>query len=332
MIEHAQNRLLDRVRRFTGMTGFVLVLAGVAFGLATFAILTGMTPITPTSENTLLLMLLNGAVLLVLALLILGQILFLLIERRNGTPGASLQLRLVSLFSVIAVVPAIVVAIFATVTLNRGLVTTLIDINKNLPNGTPNPNFLQPYSEANRQQNPRGSAAHNIRGAVAYVKDTRFGDFKFNSLFGTNVQDNLGRLTLLGARLDPDPRRWSLTDLIRYRYYWNQAGRPLPQLGKVQLVDPVLGTTREVTPAYTYDTSRPEVNANTKATYRYALGSVNGQFFKRRLIVLGAFRADDGGGMQYYTLPTGNDTIGVDLDPEGRIWTVSRTTNNAALG
>ena len=59
MIDHAQNRLLDRVRRFTGVTGFVLVLAGVAFGLATFAILTGMTPITPTSENTLLLMLLK---------------------------------------------------------------------------------------------------------------------------------------------------------------------------------------------------------------------------------------------------------------------------------
>ena len=181
----------------------------------------------------------------------------------------------------------------AEITLNRGLVTTLIDINKNLPNGTPNPNFLQPYSEANRQQNPRGTDAHNIRGAVAYVKDTRFGDFKFNSLFGTNVQDNLGRLTLLGARIDPDPRRWSLTDLIRYRYYWNQAGRPLPQLGKIQLVDPVLGTTREITPAYTYDTSRPEVNANTKATYRYALGSVNAQFFKHRLIVLGAVRFDD---------------------------------------
>lgn len=121
MIERAQNRLLDRVRRFTGVTGFVLVLAGVACGLATFAILTGMTPITPNSENTYLLMVINGIVLLVLALMILGQIIFLLIERRNGTPGASLHLRLVSLFSVIAVVPAIVVAVFATVTLNRGL-------------------------------------------------------------------------------------------------------------------------------------------------------------------------------------------------------------------
>ena len=117
MIERAQNRLLDRVRRFTGVTGFVLVLAGVACGLATFAILTGMTPITPTSENTYLLMVINGVVLMVLMLMILGQIIFLLIERRNGTPGASLHLRLVSLFSVIAVVPAIVVAVFATVTL-----------------------------------------------------------------------------------------------------------------------------------------------------------------------------------------------------------------------
>ena len=181
----------------------------------------------------------------------------------------------------------------AEITLNRGLVTTLIDINKNLPNGAPNPNFLQPYSEANRQQNPRNTDAKNLRGAIAYVKDTRFGDFKFNSLFGTNVQDTYGRLTLLGARIDPDPRRWSLVDLIRYRYYWNQPGRPLPQLGKIQLVDPVLGTTREITPFYTHDTSRPEVNSNAKATYNYALGAMNAQFFKHRLVVLGAVRFDD---------------------------------------
>ena len=50
MIEGAQIRLWDRVRRMTGLAGFVLVLAGVACGLVTFAILTGMTPITPTAE------------------------------------------------------------------------------------------------------------------------------------------------------------------------------------------------------------------------------------------------------------------------------------------
>ena len=121
MTERSQIRLFDRLRRFTGAAGFALVIAGVICGLATFAILTGMTPIKPTSETTMALVVLNGVVLLVMTLLVLGQLIFLLIEKRSGTPGASLHLRLVSLFSLIAVIPAIIVAIFATVTLNRGL-------------------------------------------------------------------------------------------------------------------------------------------------------------------------------------------------------------------
>lgn len=181
----------------------------------------------------------------------------------------------------------------AEITLNRGLVNTLIDINRNLPNGQPNPNFLQPYSEAVRHQNPRENEAFNLRGAVAYVKSTAIGDFKFNTLFGRNDQKNKGRLTLLGARLNADPRRWSLDDLIRYRYYWNQADRPLPQLSKIQLIDPITGLNREITPFYTHDTSRPEVNSDAESTYNYALAAVNGQFFKHRLVVLGAVRFDD---------------------------------------
>ncbi len=121
MTDRTHTRLFDRLRRFTGAAGFVLVMAGVICGLATFAILTGMTPIKPTSETTMALVVLNGIVLLIMTLLVLGQLIFLLIEKRSGTPGASLHLRLVSLFSLIAVIPAIIVAIFATVTLNRGL-------------------------------------------------------------------------------------------------------------------------------------------------------------------------------------------------------------------
>ncbi len=89
--------------------------------IATFAILTGLTPIKPTSESTAMLLVLNGIVLLVMTLMIVGQAVYLLIERRRGTPGAALHVRLVALFSLIAVVPAILVAVFAAVTLNRGL-------------------------------------------------------------------------------------------------------------------------------------------------------------------------------------------------------------------
>ena len=121
MIDRTQFPLFERLRRLTGLAGFMLVVAGVVCGSATFAILTGMTPVKPTGESTALLLVLNGAVLLVMTLMIAGQLTYLLFEKRRGTPGAALHLRLVLLFSLIAVIPAIIVAVFATVTLSRGL-------------------------------------------------------------------------------------------------------------------------------------------------------------------------------------------------------------------
>ena len=121
MADRSASLLSQRLRRLTGWAGFMLVVMGVVCGVATFAILTGLTPLKPTPEATTLLLVLNGAVLLVMALMIAGQLLFLLVERNRGTAGAGLHLRLVLLFSLIAVIPAILVAVFATVTLNRGL-------------------------------------------------------------------------------------------------------------------------------------------------------------------------------------------------------------------
>src|SRR5690349_23409053 len=116
MPERPNYRLSERLRRLTGLAGFMLVVLGVVCGLSTFAILTGLTPIKPNSQSTMLLLVLNGAVLLVMALMILGQLAYLAVERKRGTPGAGLHLRLVLLFSLIAVIPAIIVAVFATVT------------------------------------------------------------------------------------------------------------------------------------------------------------------------------------------------------------------------
>ena len=121
MGDRSDNRLSHSLRRLTGWAGLGLVVLGVLTGLGTFMILTGMTPLKPTPESTTLLLFANGALLLVMAAMVLGQVAFLLIERARGTAGAGLHLRLVLLFSLIAVLPAILVAAFATVTLDRGL-------------------------------------------------------------------------------------------------------------------------------------------------------------------------------------------------------------------
>jgi two-component system nitrogen regulation sensor histidine kinase NtrY len=123
MVEKSEHRITSKLRRLTGWAGFGLVVLGVIGGLSTFAILTGLTPIIPTKEVTTTLLLLNTGLVIIMVAMIGSQVLFLLKERRKGTAGAGLHIRLISLFSLIAVVPAIVVAVFAFVTLSRGLDT-----------------------------------------------------------------------------------------------------------------------------------------------------------------------------------------------------------------
>ncbi|MDO8629226.1 MAG: TonB-dependent receptor, partial [Phycisphaerales bacterium] len=173
-----------------------------------------------------------------------------------------------------------------------GLNNTLIDINRNLPNGPANPNFLVPYSESVRAKQIRHYTFYNARGAVAWIKDTRFGDFKFNALFGLNDQRTVARFMRLYALLDADPRRWPLASPIRYRYYWNDTSRPLTEFQEVMLVDPVLGINRTVPTAFAPISTSPAINSTGDQEYRYALAAMNAKFFKHRLNVLTAVRFD----------------------------------------
>jgi two-component system, NtrC family, nitrogen regulation sensor histidine kinase NtrY len=110
-----------RLKSLPGWLAAVLVVLGTLTGLFTFLVLTRLTPIEPTESIVRALLYANGVLVCSMAALVAGQILALIIERRRGTPGSGLHTRLVSLFSLIAALPAILVAVFATVTLNRGL-------------------------------------------------------------------------------------------------------------------------------------------------------------------------------------------------------------------
>ncbi len=108
-------------QRGIGRAGAGLVILAIGLGVATFAILTGLTPIAPESDTIFNLLLANAAVLSVMALLIGWQVWQLLVARHRKIPGAILHARIVGQFSLFAAVPALVIAFFATVTLNRGL-------------------------------------------------------------------------------------------------------------------------------------------------------------------------------------------------------------------
>jgi two-component system, NtrC family, nitrogen regulation sensor histidine kinase NtrY len=103
------------------------LLAPFAVGLAllsaflTFVVLTGLTPIEPTREVVVSFLLINGATILVLVGIIIREVWQMIQARRRGRAAARLHVQIVSLFSVIAVLPAVLVAIVANVTIDRGL-------------------------------------------------------------------------------------------------------------------------------------------------------------------------------------------------------------------
>jgi two-component system nitrogen regulation sensor histidine kinase NtrY len=108
-------------RSFPAWAALGLVVLGTTSGLGTFLILTGLAPFRVDEQVIAYLLFANGVLVLLMAALVVSQVIQLVVARGKGTPGAGLHIRLISLFSIVAVVPALLVALFATVTLNRGL-------------------------------------------------------------------------------------------------------------------------------------------------------------------------------------------------------------------
>src|ERR1700738_5152825 len=87
----------------------------------TFVVLTGLTRIEPTRQVVVSFMLINAAIILLLVCIIVREVWLVFQARRRGRAAARLHVQIVGLFSVIAVLPAVLVAVVANVTIDRGL-------------------------------------------------------------------------------------------------------------------------------------------------------------------------------------------------------------------
>ena len=107
--------------RATSVLGPVAAGLAMLSAFATFVVLADLTPIAPTHSVVVTLLLINALTVLLL-LAIIGHEVWLVVQaRRRGRAAARLHVRIVGLFAVIAAVPAILVAVVASITLDRGL-------------------------------------------------------------------------------------------------------------------------------------------------------------------------------------------------------------------
>jgi two-component system, NtrC family, nitrogen regulation sensor histidine kinase NtrY len=120
-------KLVRRVRLWAGRIGLRhklaigLAMAALASGVATYLALTGAPPFGSQPNAVLSLLNLDLVLLLTLGALVAQRLLQVWAERRRGLAGSRLQIRLVALFSVIAVTPTIIVAIFSYLFFSYGV-------------------------------------------------------------------------------------------------------------------------------------------------------------------------------------------------------------------
>jgi two-component system nitrogen regulation sensor histidine kinase NtrY len=98
-----------------------VALAAVISGVGTYLSISGFASFRPTSSAVVVWLLIDLCLVLALGALIAWRLSRLWVERRQGAAGARLHVRLVVTFGAIAVVPAILVAIFAAVSLDLGI-------------------------------------------------------------------------------------------------------------------------------------------------------------------------------------------------------------------
>src|SRR5437660_3962703 len=103
------------------MLGSITVTVALLSATVTFAVLAGLTPIAPTHQVVVSVLAVDALASLLLIGVIGREIWSIFSARRHGRAGARLHMRIIGLFSVVAAVPAVLVAIVASITLDRGL-------------------------------------------------------------------------------------------------------------------------------------------------------------------------------------------------------------------
>ena len=114
-------KVLDRRFGLDRKLAIAVVLAAVVSGVVTVVSWTGSSGFGPDADTVVVLLYLDTILLLLLGAIVVRQLVRVWAERRRGLAGSGLHVRIVILFSLVAVTPAILVAVFSALFLHFGI-------------------------------------------------------------------------------------------------------------------------------------------------------------------------------------------------------------------
>ena len=109
-----------RERRGPGLVGPICVVAALISALVSFVVLTGRADIEPTEQASQIAIIVNGGFVALLVIIIIWEVRGFVLARWRAQAGSQIHGRLVALFSIVAVAPAALLAVFALVTIDKG--------------------------------------------------------------------------------------------------------------------------------------------------------------------------------------------------------------------
>lgn len=111
----------SRSQRVIRGLGLVVTLVAATVAIGSFWVMTGASNIEPDPQVWTAIWIVNAVLIVLVVALVLTEVVVLIQARINKQSGARLRARLVTMFALVAAVPALIVAVFAAVTLNQGL-------------------------------------------------------------------------------------------------------------------------------------------------------------------------------------------------------------------
>ncbi len=161
-----------------GKISTFLVGLGLFSGIVTYAILAGRAPTITDSRMVSILLAGNFALLVIIGFLVTSRLWNVLVERRRALAGSKLHTRLVLLFSIVAVSPALLVAGFSVAFFDHGLQAWF---NEKVHKAIDESNYIAQSYLREHQQNIRNdvlgiSEFLNQEGSGIYANIERLGD------------------------------------------------------------------------------------------------------------------------------------------------------------
>ncbi len=174
-----------RSRRRSSKLGPVAVILALVVATTSFLIFTGYTPIPPTNRVVLGLLGVNALCIIFLTVVVVMAAWSLFAARRAQVAGARLHMRIVGLFSIIAVVPAILMAAVGSVTLERTLNPAFLhDVRGFILNTVDAARLFREGQCRSLLQEARLTAADLDRGKTMFTADRQL----FHEFFASRVR------------------------------------------------------------------------------------------------------------------------------------------------